>query len=413
MLERIARPLRPGSGRARVASSRAAIIALLSHGLKAALLSLTLVGGLSSTTGAYAQDAAKAESDLRQLRARIARLDREMASDSQTRKSLSKQIEASEKDLAQKASAARRAEQKLAEQKQEVEKARAAQTMAREQVEKGRKDLTTALRASYMAGSPGPLQMLFSVDQASALQRLDVDTAAVAQALQARLDQLQDRIKQLARAEKSLLAQVASLEKNSEASRKALAALKKSQSERQTRLSDLKKRSSERTVALALARAQQAKVEKLLDELRSALKDSPMKYERGVPFKSQRGKLPWPLRGSLLAKFGTLKNGGPLSWSGWWIKADNGAPVRAVSDGRVVYVGWVQRYGLVVIIDHAGPYLSLYGHLQEAIVEVGKVVSAGTRIASAGASGGHDRSGVYFEIREGSTTVDPKRWLVP
>ena len=119
MLERIARPLHPEGGRARVASSRAAIIALLGHGLKAALLSLALVGGLISTDAAYAQDAAKAESDLRQLRARIARLDREMASDSQTRKSLSKQIEASEKNLAQKASAARRAEQKLAEQKRE------------------------------------------------------------------------------------------------------------------------------------------------------------------------------------------------------------------------------------------------------------------------------------------------------
>ena len=46
-------------------------------------------------------------------------------------------------------------------------------------------------------------------------------------------------------------------------------------------------------------------------------------------------------------------------------------------------------------------------------VEVGEVVTAGTRIATAGASGGHEENGVYFEIREGTNAVDPRPWLVP
>ena len=136
-----------------------------------------------------------------------------------------------------------------------------------------------------------------------------------------------------------------------------------------------------------------------------------MNFERGKPFKSLRGRLPWPLEGKLLARFGGLKGGGPLTWNGWWIGAAEGRPVQAVADGRVVYVGWVQRYGLLVILDHPGPYLTLYGHLQENTVEVGQVVSAGGRIGSAGTSGGHERPGVYFEIRQGTTAIDPARWL--
>jgi septal ring factor EnvC (AmiA/AmiB activator) len=55
--------------------------------------------------------------------------------------------------------------------------------------------------------------------------------------------------------------------------------------------------------------------------------------------------------------------------------------------------------------------MSLYGHVQTAASEVGDTVKAGDTVATAGSSGGHDESGVYFEIRKGTTAVDPKSWL--
>lgn len=360
-----------------------------------------------------AGDEARREAELKDLRERISRLDREMATDRRSQDALRRDIETAEQTLSAAARSARQAERAVDTQTRAVRDAQQARTQAEAQVQQRRADLSQALRAHYMAGSPGRVQLLFQVEEARALNRLDADSRALARALQERLAALRQTIDQLDLAEQHLLREREALEQRSAESRKAVAALKEAQEQRRRKLEEIAQRGSDRAAELAEARAEQAKVQKLLDELRRALKDSPMKFERGVPFKSLRGRLPWPLKGPLLARFGTLKSGGPLTWSGWWIGSDAGAPVRAVADGRVVYVGRMQRYGLIVILDHPGQYLSLYGHLQDSEVEVGETVSAGTRVGAAGASGGHDKDGVYFEIREGTNAIDPRPWLGP
>lgn len=386
------------------------IIALRPRALQT-LLALALLGIANLVPAAG--DEARREAELRELRERISRLDRDLATDRRSQDALRREIESAERELARTAGDVRKSAAAVEAQTRAVEGAQQARAKALDDVEARRHDLALALRAHYMAGSPGRLQLLFEVDQMAALDRLEADSGAVARALQERLAALRTTIEQLDLAEQTLLRERETLEQRGADAREALAALKAAQQQRRVKLDELAQRGSDRAAELAQARSEQAKVQKLLDELRRALKDSPMKFERGVPFKSQRGRLPWPLKGPLLARFGSAKSGGPLTWSGWWIGGDAGDPVRAVADGRVVYVGWLQRYGLIVILDHPGQYLSLYGHLQEAQVEIGETVSAGTRIAAAGASGGHERSGVYFEIREGTNAIDPRPWLVP
>lgn len=376
-------------------------------------LLLMLLALANAVPSAVAADESAREAELKELRARISRLDKEMASDRRSRDELRENIESAEKDLSKAARAAREAEAAVAAQRKQVAAAQAEKTRAQSQVGQRREDLSRALRAHYMAGSPGRMQLLFRAQEMSALDRLETDATAVSKALQRRLADLHATIEQLAIAESTLAQEQSALERRGAASREAVSALKSAQGQRREKLDEIAQRGTDREVELAKARAEQGRVEKMLDELRKALKDSPNKFERGVPFKSQRGRLPWPLRGPLLAKFGSTKSGGPLTWSGWWIQGQPGAGVRAVADGRVVYVGWLQRYGLIVILDHPGQYLSLYGHVQEAQVKVGEVVTAGTQVATAGATGGHEQSGVYFEIREGGNAVDPRTWLVP
>lgn len=378
-----------------------------------ALQALVLLFAANLVPPALAADEASSESELKALRARIADLDRELSADRRQQDTLGREIQSAEQDLARNARAAREAEAAVARQRQQVETAQKARAQALSQAGERRADLGRALRAMYTAGSPGRLQLLFRLDELAALDRLEADANAIARALQRRLADLQATAQQLSLAEEQLAQEQVALEQRSAASREAVAALKSTQQQRRSKLDELARRGKDRAAELARAKSEQARVEKLLEKLRNALRDSPMKYERGTPFKNQRGRLPWPLRGPLIAKFGAPKSGGPLTWSGWWIAGETGSPVRAVADGRAVYVGWVQRYGLVVILDHPGQYLSLYGHVEDAQIEVGEVVTAGTRIAAAGSSGGHEQSGVYFEIREGSAAVDPKSWLLP
>lgn len=377
------------------------------------MLGLALLCLASPVPPASGSDEARREAELRQLRERIAELDRAQVSDRRNQDALRREIESAEAEVTAATRRVRQAAAQVKAQTREVERAQKARKDAESQVDTRRSDLARALRAHYMAGSPGRIQLVFRLDEASALDRLDVDAGAVSRALQKRLADLHATIEQLRVAEGVLEQERESLERQSRESREALEALKSAQAQRKERLEELARRGTDRAAELALARAEQARVQKLLDDLRRALKDSPMKFERGTPFKAQKGRLPWPIKGPLIARYGSLKGGGPLTWSGWWIAAETGAPVRAVADGRAVYVGRMQRYGLMVILDHPGQYLSLYAHLDDTEVEVGETVSAGTRIASAGVSGGHDRSGVYFEIREGTNAIDPRPWLVP
>ena len=395
-------------------SSGMSIIASRWHSLQRTAAILALFSALGpGLTGIASADKkpAQYEAQLKQLRSEISNLDKALAADKRDRDSLSARIRDEEQKLAIAAREAREARERVTEQEKQVAATDASLKASREAVEQGRRDLATALRATYMAGNPGPLQMLFQAEQSTSLQRLEADTTAVARAVQRRLDALRQRVVELDQARLQLEAQREILAQRSVALTAAQKKLEAAQADRKRRLAKLKKRAVERSSELASARAEQAKIEQLLEKLRTVISNSPINFEKGKPFTSLKGRLPWPSPGKLQARFGSLKGGGPLTWNGWWIQSPEGGPVQAVADGRVVYVGWVQRYGLLVILDHPGPYLTLYGHVQESAVEVGDVVSAGARIASTGTSGGHEISGVYFEIRQGTTAVDPAKWL--
>lgn len=124
----------------------------------------------------------------------------------------------------------------------------------------------------------------------------------------------------------------------------------------------------------------------------------------------QRGA-PWPVRGSVQGRFGTPRPDTGDVWRGILIRAGNGAPVKAVGSGSVVYASWIQGFGNLIIVDHQNGYLSVYGYNQSLSKRVGDRVRIGETIARVGATGGQVDPGLYFEIRQGSTPVDPMSWL--
>jgi septal ring factor EnvC (AmiA/AmiB activator) len=130
----------------------------------------------------------------------------------------------------------------------------------------------------------------------------------------------------------------------------------------------------------------------------------------GQPFASLRGKLRMPLRGELTGKFGTKRSDGPV-WKGWFIRAAEGAEVKAVAGGRVVYADWLRGFGNLIIVDHGKQYMTIYGNNQAVLKRAGDVVKAGDVIASAGNSGGNEQSGLYFEMRHEGRAFDPLGWV--
>jgi septal ring factor EnvC (AmiA/AmiB activator) len=100
-----------------------------------------------------------------------------------------------------------------------------------------------------------------------------------------------------------------------------------------------------------------------------------------------------------------------VTWKGLFIKTDPGQAVRAVADGQVVYADWVRGFGNLVVVDHGGGYLSVYGNNETVLKQVGDNVTSGEGLATAGSSGGALESGVYFELRHEGKAFDPLRWV--
>lgn len=132
----------------------------------------------------------------------------------------------------------------------------------------------------------------------------------------------------------------------------------------------------------------------------------------GGNFESLRGKLNLPVRGEVTNKFGAGRQDTGLTWKGLFIKSNEGNEVKSVANGRVVFADWMRGFGNLIIVDHGGGYMSLYGNNQALLRKMGDTVKGGDTIASVGNSGGNDTSGLYYELRSRSKPFDPMSWSV-
>lgn len=119
---------------------------------------------------------------------------------------------------------------------------------------------------------------------------------------------------------------------------------------------------------------------------------------------------PMPAQGGVQGRFGAERPDGG-TWRGIIIRASEGSPVQAIAAGKVVFADWLSGFGNLLIIDHGQDYLSVYGHNQSLLKQVGEPVQVGDEIARVGATGGQVEAGLYFEIRHQGQPVNPQLWL--
>lgn len=129
------------------------------------------------------------------------------------------------------------------------------------------------------------------------------------------------------------------------------------------------------------------------------------------PFAAQRGRLRLPVRGELVGRYGAPRGASGASSKGLFIRATEGAAVRAIAHGQVVFADWMRGFGNLLIIDHGDAYLSIYAYNEALLKQVGDPVAMGERVAMVGSTGGNDQSGLYFEVRHMGKTFDPMQWV--
>lgn len=346
--------------------------------------------------------AVDAEQDLARVRDRIREVAKAFAQDVEARDQAVQALRAAENEVAgararlggvrQKLAVAERRHAQLAAQKRREQAALEAQRAA----------LAGQLRAAYSTGRAESARLLLQSDDPGALPRLLAWYGYFGRARAAKIGQIRGALERIDELDVALAAQQVELRKLVAERAGEVGALEEARRSRDQLAAQARAQVANRNAELKRLRRQEARVSRLVERLQQAVVDKPFQAPPGGrAFAALRKQLPWPVAGTLVARFGQARAAG-LKWAGHLIAAPEGTAVRAPYAGRVLYADWLQGLGNLLIIDHGGGWITLYAHNAALLKSAGERVDAGDSIAQVGDTGGEGRSALYFEIRQGS-----------
>lgn len=347
------------------------------------------------------------EKELRQVRERIEELQRAVRRDSDRRDALSGQLRDAEESVRGARGRLSSVRKRLAESDARLQQLTAERVRHERALDEQRKALASQLRTAYMGGREEQLKLLLSQEDPAAFGRMLTYYSYLGRARVGKIAEIQalvTALEQAAAEEEQERERLAALEADS---RRELSSVDAARNERSRALRAMNAQIRNSSDAIAKLKREAAALEKLVTDLRRALRDLPP--TGGQAFEKVRGRLAWPVPGRIVARFGQARGGG-LKWNGVMIDAARGTDVRALYDGRVAYADWLPGMGLLLIIDHGG-YMSLYAHNEQLFKAAGDRVEGGEVVATVGDSGGRNEPGLYLEIRRGAKPVDPVPWF--
>jgi len=366
---------------------------------------------LFSVSGHCAQ-LAESQKELRQIKQRLEETEQQLNKQELAEKELLQ-------DLSQVSTSLKRIDRRLRmlknEQKRlnaELAAARSAVRDVEQQLNSTRRTFEHRLVALYKEGETGPLQLFFSSKTPMEMiqnrkylalitaqdQQLLKDFAGKYEQSQARQRKLEDLREQ----KKALIIKEKDSRSTADQGRKLYSTI----------LQRVRKDKQQYAAELKRLEERASRLEGLL----KTLKKKTYKKKAEAAFASLKGKLPWPLSGTVVVDFGTQNSRGEgpvLDSHGIEIRYDRTAKVRAVADGRIVFSDFFKGYGQLMIIAHDAGYHSLYAQLAELEGAVGEQVSSGEVIAEVRNTDSSARRVLYFELRRNGRPVDPIDWLKP
>jgi len=313
-------------------------------------------------------------------------------------------------------------EQTLSEKRQTLDELVKARDLARMHVKK-------RLAAYYRLGKVGLLNAIFSSAGLAELLRFDTYYQSMVKRDNAVLSTYRKEIQDINDTSKAVeqqktilvtyIAGVATQEKQLAVVRKdRRTLLNRVQTEKelfQSALVEIKQAADNLTSTITELK-KEAQEEKRQASIPKKVAVAKMKQFAWPSFAEQKGKLPTPVSGTVTKMFGksaTEKFGLTLQANGITIETQPGTAIRAVYHGKVVYVGQLKGYGNLIIIDHDQQYYSLIARADQYFKKKGDIVMGGEVVGISGENTGLLEEGLHFEIRHGSTPLNPMDWLKP
>jgi len=269
--------------------------------------------------------------------------------------------------------------------------------------------LAAQVRAAYMSGSQEKIRLLLNQRDPATLGRLMAYYRYLNDYRAGNIDAVIEQIRQLDELRSKIAAEEDRLAGLAKTRYAELTRLNQAQESRTALLASLRQKMKTEGQEVERLAAQEKDLTRLIAELTAILSDYPISSEQ--PFSEHKGKLTWPVAGTLLHDFGQPRVGGNIKWNGVVLAAPRGREVRAIYHGRVAFADWLAGMGLLVIIDHGDSYMTLYGYNETILKNAGDWVAPGDVIATVGDSGGQSQASLYFELRRGKQPVNPRRWV--
>lgn len=354
-------------------------------------------------------DEEKAASQLLELQASIKQINREISSANKRRDTLQLQLREAELDQSRINRDISRASKAIANQNRELVALEQKKTALETARDEQQAHIALELRTAWQMGQQGQIKVLLNQESPDTVARVMAYYRYFFKARNELLNEFRATLISLQSTEQQISETLAELELRQEDLEKQQQALVTAQQTRQAAVANLNASIQGKDAELKKMEADQKELQQLLDAIREAVVNLkvPENYQ---PFKSAKGKMPWPAPGRASARFGNSRNQGKMKWQGVTIPAPAGTPVKAIHHGRVVYADWLRGMGLLLIIDHGDGYMSLYAHNQTLLRDVGEWVSAETPISTVGDSGGLTKPALYFEVRQKGKPVNPAHW---
>ena len=360
------------------------------------LLVLSLL--LMSQTNGLANDLSKTKLQLTQLTKQIRHTENKLTKDKQKRHALNGQLAVQEKKMSQLINQKNQLDSQLKRNGQEIVSLNKQIKILDEQITLDQQALIQHTRSRYMVDAHQPVKWLLSPGSKDELSQILTYYQYI-------INAQRDSIHTITQKTNDLKSKQITLSKRMQDDKSLRQNLSKKQAEfvsaqqKQKRIIQALDRSiSDQAQKLKEFKDNQQGLSRVLARL-----NKQDRFEQSKPFASRRHHLPRPV----LVSTKSIKS----IHQGLAFFAEEGATVKAIHPGKILFSDWLKGYGLLLIIDHGNGYLTLYAHNQALTKKKGDWVDGGEKIAEVGHSGGLRENGLYFEIRHNGKAISPINWL--
>lgn len=392
------------------------------------ILSLFLVFSMFFLSESNAEESVKDnKSNLLEIQKKIDALDKKINQKKKVKKGLTKELKKEEKKISKTKKEIHKIKKQEKRNKKKLSKLKKDLFELRKEIQSRKDNQSLNYYHSYTQGQIGSLQMLLEGINPNQITRDLRYLGFFSEAQNNNIKKIKENLSNLDSKKEKIditIKKIASLKKIEEKKKKKLEKEKKKKKKVLTKIN--KEISSEKKKRGKLI-ADEKKLTNIIEDLikkskvvakKRKIKENIKADNESLPdqsldklhFKKLKKKLKLPIKGKIIHKFGKKRPDTGIKWKGIFIKANEGDPVYAVAKGKVVFSDWLRGFGNIIIIDHGGDYMSLYGNNESLLKKQNDMIRGGDQIATVGNSGGNSSNGLYYELRKNSKPFNPLAW---